>query len=118
MAVKKKQKGEDKLIRIRRKAIKTEACGIEKLAKKAGIDLDELFLNLFLLSFEGLIQPVLTGRKPVINGFVFRLARDFPEVLEIRQGIVSLTKPTKESYEYLKGTMEKVFGRMPKQTDE
>ncbi|MBA7543524.1 hypothetical protein ES705_35855 [subsurface metagenome] len=118
MAVKKKQKGEDKLIRIRRKGINTEACGIEILAKITGIDLDELFLNILVLSFQGLIQPVLTGRRPVANGVVFRLARDFPEVLEIRQQIVSLSKPTKESYEYLKVTMENIFGPMPKQTDE
>jgi len=118
MAVKKKQKGEDKLIRIRRKAINAEACNIEILAKKTGIDLDELFVNLFILSFQGLIQPMFKGRRPVANGLVFRLARDFPEALEIRQHAVSLSKPTKESYEGLKVTMENIFGRMPKQTDE
>jgi len=118
MAVKKKQKGEDKLIRIRRKGINTEPCGIEKLAKQTGIDLDELFLNLFILSFQGLIQSMFTGRRPVATDFVFRLARDFPEALEIRQQLVSLTKTTKESYENLKVMMETIFGRMPKQTDE
>jgi len=113
MAVKEKGKGEDKLIRIRRKPLKTGVCGIQELAEKTGLDLDELFVNLMTLSLEGLIQLVLVGKKPVVMGIAFRLARDFPEVLEMRQETLGLTKPTVEAYEYLKQTREQIFGALP-----